>query len=71
MKFVPNVRRAWRWFSMQMVALIAIVQVAWETLPAEALAVIGPDLRGWITLGLCIAAALGRVIDQGTAGAAN
>lgn len=69
MKLVPNARRAWRWFSMQMVALIAAVQVAWETLPAEALAVIDPDWRGWITLGLAGLAMVGRLIDQGTAGA--
>ena len=69
MKLVPNVRRAWRWFSMQMMALAAAAQVAWETLPPDALAVIPVDARGYITLGFVMLAMFGRVIDQGTAGA--
>lgn len=68
MKLVPNARRAWRWFSMQMMALAAAAQVAWETLPPDALAVISADWRGYITLGLVLAAMIGRLIDQGTAG---
>jgi len=67
-KIVPNARRAWRWFSMQMMALAAAAQVAWESLPADALAVIPVDWRGYITLGLVVAAMLGRLVDQGTAG---
>lgn len=67
MKLVPNARRAWKWFSMQMMALAATAQVAWESLPADALAVIPMDWRGYITLGLVVAAMLGRLIDQGTA----
>jgi hypothetical protein len=66
-KLVPNARRAWKWFSMQMMALAATAQVAWESLPADALAVIPMDWRGYITLGLVVAAMLGRLIDQGTA----
>ena len=68
MKLVPNARRAWRWFSMQMMALVAAVQVAWETLPPDALAVIPADARGYITLGLVLLAMVGRMIDQGSAG---
>lgn len=67
MKLVPNARRAWRWFSMQMMALAASAQVAWEALPPDALAVIPADWRGYITLGLVVAAMLGRLVDQGTA----
>jgi hypothetical protein len=68
MKLVPNARRAWRWFSMQMMALAASAQVAWETLSPDALAVIPVDWRGYITLGLVVAAMIGRMVDQGTAG---
>jgi hypothetical protein len=69
MKLVPNWRSAGRWISMQLMALAAVVQVGWETLPPEALAVIPPDWRGYITLGLVVLAMIGRMIDQGTAGA--
>jgi hypothetical protein len=52
---------------MQLMALAAAAQVAWEALPPEALAIIPEQWRGYITLGLVVAAMIGRVIDQGTA----
>ena len=67
MALVSNWRKAWRWLSMQLLALAAVAQVAWETLPPDALAVIPPDWRGYITLGLVVAAMMGRVVDQGPA----
>lgn len=67
MKLVPNWRAAWRWLSMQFLALAAAAEVAWQTMPPEALAVIAPDWRGYITLGLVIAAMVGRLINQGSA----
>lgn len=67
MKLVPNWTSAWRWFSMNLMALAAAAQIAWETLPPDALAVIPADWRGYITLGLVVAAMIGRLIDQGTA----
>jgi hypothetical protein len=67
MKLVPNARSAWRWFSVQLMALTAALQVAWETLPADALAVIPAEWRGYITLALILLAIVGRLIDQGTA----
>lgn len=66
---VPDWRQAWRWFSIQLLALTGALQVAWETLPADALSVIPQDWRGYITLGLILAAIIGRLIDQGTADA--
>ncbi len=69
MKLVPNARKAWRWFSMQLLTVTAALQVAWETLPPDALAVIPTDWRGYITLGLILAAMVGRLIDQGSADA--
>ena len=67
MRLVSNWRAAGRWVSMRLMAVAAAAQVAWETLPPEALAVIPMDARGYITLGLVLAAMVGRVIDQGTA----
>lgn len=63
MKLVPNASKAWRWISMQMIALAAL----WETIPLEAKAVLDPSTQSWITLGLLVAAGVGRMIDQGTA----
>ena len=63
MKLVPNASKAWRWLSMQMIALAAL----WETIPLEAKAVLDPSTQSWITLGLLVSAGVGRMIDQGTA----
>jgi hypothetical protein len=65
MKLVSNWQSALTWLSMQFMALAAVAQVAWETLPPEALAMIPDHVQGYITLGLVIAAMLGRLIDQG------
>ena len=69
MKLVPNASAAPRWFSMQLLTVVAALQVVWETLPPDALAIIPEGWRGYITLGLVLAAMVGRLIDQGTAGA--
>jgi hypothetical protein len=63
MKLIPNWTKAWRFLSMQAIALAAL----WETIPLEAKAVMAPDTQSWITLGLLVAAGLGRMIDQGSA----
>ncbi len=63
MKLVPNARHAWKWFSVQAIALATI----WEGIPEETKAVIPEPYVGWITLGLLILAGIGRMIDQETA----
>ncbi len=61
MRLIPNWTKAWKFLSMQAIALAAL----WETIPLEAKAVLAPDTQSWITLGLLVAAGLGRMIDQG------
>lgn len=63
MKLVDNWRKAPKWLSVQMIALAAL----WESIPLEAKAVLDPSTQSWITLGLLVAAGVGRMIDQGTA----
>ena len=64
MKLVENWKSAWRWFSMQAIALAAI----WESIPEDVKAsVVSLDWQNHVTFGLLVAAGLGRVIDQGTA----
>ena len=63
MKLVENWRSAWKWLSVQFIA----AQVVWQTLPAEATAVIPAEWHGTITLALAVGALVGRMIDQGTA----
>ena len=63
MKLVSNWKSAWRWMSVQFIALAAL----WESIPIEAKAVLDPSTQSSITLALLVAAGLGRMIDQGTA----
>lgn len=63
MTLVKNWKSAWKWLSIQFIAIAAL----WETIPLEAKAVLSPDTQSWITLGLLVAAGVGRMIDQGTA----
>lgn len=63
MKLVPNWKAAPKWLSVQMIALATL----WETIPLEAKAVLDPTTQSWITLGLLVAAGVGRMIDQGAA----
>lgn len=63
MKLVSNWKAAPKWLSVQMIALATL----WETIPLEAKAVMEPTTQSWITLGLLLAAGIGRMIDQGSA----
>lgn len=63
MKLVSNWKSAWKWLSMQFIALALL----WQSLPPEASAVIPEPWNGWVTLVLLVLAGLGRMIDQGTA----
>lgn len=62
---VPNWKQAGKWWSVRIIAINGFLQLLWETLPADAVAVIPADWRGWIALGLCVLALIARVIDQG------
>ena len=60
MKLVENAKDAWRWLSMQFIGLALV----WESLPAEAVAVIPEPYRHYITLALLVGAGLGRMVKQ-------
>lgn len=65
MKFVPNARRAWRWFSVQAMAGSAAIQGTWLALPPDLKTVV-PD--AWVTgaaIGLLVMGVVGRLVDQG------
>ena len=69
MKLVENWKSAWKWFSVQLVAIAGSVQLAVLAFPDE--------LKGWLpdwlthalALGLLCAAVFGRLIDQSKADA--
>jgi hypothetical protein len=67
MKLVPNARKAWRWFSVQCMALAGAVQATWISLPPDLQQRIPDDWVSGGTVALAVLGILGRVVDQGTA----
>lgn len=64
MKLVDDARRAWRWFSMQCMALALALQVAWETMPPELQAGVPPRAVSVITWALLVLGIVGRLVKQ-------
>jgi hypothetical protein len=65
MKLVPNARRAWRWFSIQAMALSIAIQGAWVALPPD-LALRLPEWAGdAASMAILALGIIGRLVDQG------
>ena len=67
MKLVPNARRAWRWFSVQAMAISTAILATWAAVPDDLKASIPAE---WVMVGaavLMVAGIIGRLVDQGTA----
>lgn len=62
---VENWKDAWRWLSVQIAALLAVLPFAWAELPPDIKAYIPPEWRPFIVSGLALAVILGRVRKQG------
>ncbi len=67
MKLVDDASRAWRWFSVQIAALLAVLPLAWAELPGDVKAYLPPEWRPWIVTGLAVGIIAGRLIKQGPA----
>ena len=68
MTLVENARNAWRWFSMQALAFLAVVPVIWFQLPPETQQLIPDAAKPWIVTGVALAGMAGRMIKQPEAG---
>jgi len=64
MKLIPDWRSAWRWFSVQAFAIIALLPVVWPTLPPQVTAWVPESWRPWIIVALAVGGIAGRLIDQ-------
>lgn len=64
MRFVPDWRRAWRWFSVQTLALFALLPIVWPTLPSEVHDWFPVEWRPWLIAALAVGGIVGRLIDQ-------
>lgn len=64
MKFVNNARSAWKWFSVQILALIIFVTAIWDQLPPDVQSQIPEEYRGPIVSTLAVLGLIGRLIKQ-------
>jgi hypothetical protein len=64
MRLVDDARRAWRWFSVQCMALALTLQGAWEAMPDDMKSGIPPRAVTLITLSLLALGIVGRLVKQ-------
>lgn len=64
MRLVPDWRSAWRWFSVQALAILAVLPVVWATLPPDIKALIPAKYGLYIAAAVALAGIAGRLIDQ-------
>lgn len=65
MKLVSDWKRAWRWFSMQAMALAVAGQTAWLNIPPDLKQSIPEDFVTYGTVGLLVLGMVGRIAAQG------
>lgn len=65
MKFVDNVSRLHRTFSVQAMALAAAIQGAWPAIPDDLKATLPHNLVHYVSIALLVAGIFGRMVDQG------
>jgi hypothetical protein len=64
MKLIPEIKSAWKMFSIQAQTLALAILGAWTTIPPELKSNLPPDLVYWMAMGLMVAGIVGRLIQQ-------
>lgn len=64
-KLIKDAKRAWRYFSVQALAVLGIVSVVWPVLPPETQALVPAAWHPWILGAVAIGGIFGRLVDQG------
>ena len=67
MKLVKNAKKAWKWWSVQALAISGALPVVWVTLPPDLKAGVPDDVVPYIAAVVAGAGIIGRVVDQGGA----
>lgn len=62
---VKDWQKAWRWFSVQALALQGAAAGAWLSVPEEMRAAVPADWLAAAAVGLSVLGIIGRMIDQG------
>lgn len=64
MKLVDDARKAWKWISVQAMALAGAIQVAWLSIPEDLKVSIPAKYVTVLTLCLLVLGIAGRVVKQ-------
>lgn len=64
MRLVPDWRRAWTWFSVQALAILAVLPMVWMSLPPDIKAFIPSKYGIYIAMAVALAGLVGRLVDQ-------
>jgi len=64
MQLIPNIKQAWKMFSIQAQALNAALLVSWQTLPLSFQTILPVQYLIGIAITLLVLGIVGRVIQQ-------
>jgi hypothetical protein len=64
MKLVDDWKQAWKWLSVNCMAVAGAIQCTWLAIPDDMRSSVPPALVHWLTLTLLIAGIAGRLIRQ-------
>ena len=64
MRLIYNWREAWKWFSVQFLAVLGLLPLVWGSLPDDAKAFLPEGYGPWVLTTLAVCGILGRIIDQ-------
>lgn len=67
LRLVDDWRRAWRWFSVNCMALALVIQSAWAGMPEDMKSAIPSDWVSAVSITAMALGILGRLIKQGDA----
>lgn len=65
MKLIPNWRDAWKWFSVQSMAIAMALQGTWLSLPVALQSKVPSDWVFGMTIAVLVLGFFGRLVDQG------
>lgn len=64
MRLVEEWHQAWRWFSVQSMAISVVLLGAWQAVPDELRAALPRWLPHWLAIALLVLGIAGRLVDQ-------
>ena len=67
MRLVSDARQAWRWFSVQALALQGIAAASWLAVPDDMRAAVPSEWLAGAAVALTVLGIVGRLVDQGGA----